>query len=68
MTAMLDKVQQASEWRQALGHEFQIEVDGGINVVTARESKRAGANLLVAGTSVFRADDAAAEILQLRNA
>lgn len=68
MTAMLDKVQQASEWRQAFGHEFQIEVDGGINVVTARESKRAGANLLVAGTSVFRADDAAAEILQLRNA
>jgi ribulose-phosphate 3-epimerase len=68
MTAMLDKVQQASEWRQALGHEFQIEVDGGINVVTARESKRAGANLLVAGTSVFRAEDAAAEILQLRNA
>ncbi|MCX6961254.1 MAG: ribulose-phosphate 3-epimerase, partial [Verrucomicrobia bacterium] len=44
------------------------EVDGGINVKTAAEAVRSGANLLVAGTSVFRAQDAAEEIRLLRNA
>ena len=68
ITAMLDKVRQASEWRESGGHDFQIEVDGGINISTAAESIRAGANLLVAGTSVFRAEDASEEILKLRNA
>jgi hypothetical protein len=52
ITAMLDKVRQASEWRKAGGHDFQIEVDGGINISTAAESIRAGANLLVAGKSL----------------
>jgi len=68
ITAMLDKIRQASDWRESGGHDFQIQVDGGINISTAAESIRAGANLLVAGTSVFRAEDASEEIHQLRNA
>jgi ribulose-phosphate 3-epimerase len=41
-------------------------VDGGINVQTARQCREAGANIMVAGTSVFRAKDRAAEIAALR--
>lgn len=65
---MLDKVKQGDAWRERHGLEFAIEVDGGINVETAHASKEAGASLLVAGTSVFRAEDRAAEIIRLREA
>jgi len=65
---MMEKVRAAAELRAEESLDFDIEVDGGINVDTARESISAGANLLVAGTSVFRAADRASEIARLRNA
>jgi ribulose-phosphate 3-epimerase len=46
--------------------DFEIEVDGGITASTAADSVAAGANLLVAGTSIFRAADVAGEIDRLR--
>jgi ribulose-phosphate 3-epimerase len=67
LTSMLDKVVEASAWREAGAFDFHIEVDGGINVKTAADAVRSGANLLVAGTSVFRAQDAAEEIRLLKN-
>lgn len=63
---MLEKVRRAATWRESDDVEFAIEVDGGINVTTARASIDAGATLLVAGTSVFKAADRAAEIASLR--
>lgn len=63
---MLDKVRVASEWRERDGLDFHIEVDGGITVGTAALSVAAGANVLVAGTSVFKAADAAVEIAAMR--
>ena len=68
LSEMLDKVAQAAEWRKSCGANFHIEVDGGINTVTGAKAIAVGANVLVAGTSVFKAPDAAAEILLLRNA
>lgn len=65
---MMEKVRRGATWREERGLDFDIEVDGGINVETARLSIDAGANLLVAGTSVFRAADRAAEITHLRSA
>jgi len=65
---MLEKVRTASDMRARNGLDFNIEVDGGINAQTARTSIEAGASLLVAGTSVFRAADRAAEIATLRSA
>jgi ribulose-phosphate 3-epimerase len=62
----LDKVRAGSEWRAAHHLDYHIEVDGGINVATARASREAGANVMVAGTSVFKATDVAAEIAALR--
>lgn len=63
---MMDKVRAAAALREENGLDFDIEVDGGINAQTARTSIEAGANLLVAGTSVFKAEDRAAEIRILR--
>jgi ribulose-phosphate 3-epimerase len=65
---MLEKVRTAAKWREDGGYDFHIQVDGGVTLPTAAESTRAGANLLVAGTSVFRAANAAAEIAELRKA
>jgi ribulose-phosphate 3-epimerase len=46
--------------RRLLPDEVGLEVDGGINETTAGEVVRSGANLLVAGSAVFGADDPAA--------
>lgn len=63
---MLEKVETAVRWRIEKGVAYHIEVDGGINTETAADSIAAGANLLVAGTSVFKAADRAGEIRALR--
>jgi ribulose-phosphate 3-epimerase len=65
---MMNKVAVAAGWRDKDALDFHIEVDGGINVSTAALSVAAGADVLVAGTSVFKAGDAAAEIAALRAA
>jgi len=66
MTDMLPKIRTAAEMRAKAGLFFHITVDGGINVETARQCREAGADVLVAGTSVFRAQDRDAEIAALR--
>jgi ribulose-phosphate 3-epimerase len=63
---MMPKVRRARELRHSLGLNYDIEVDGGINPETAHLSIENGANVLVAGTSIFKADDYAAAIRALR--
>lgn len=48
--------------------ETPIEVDGGIGPANAPDVVRAGAGILVAGSSVFNAQDPAAAILSMQNA
>lgn len=48
------------------GRDIQIEVDGGINPMTAAECIAAGADILVAGTSVFSGGDYRKNIEALR--
>ena len=62
----MDKVAEAARLRAENGWTYHIEVDGGIKEDTARVSREHGANVLVAGTSVFKAGDAAAAIRGLR--
>ncbi len=64
----MEKVRGGVALRTDRGLDFDIEVDGGINRETARTSLDAGANVLVAGTSVFKAADRTAEIQFLRGA
>jgi len=47
------KVTQLREMAKAIGHEMDIEVDGGVNVDTAATCVAAGATILVAGSAVF---------------
>jgi len=48
------------------GLSVDVEVDGGIKPSTIAEAARAGANVFVAGTAIFGADDYAAAIRALR--
>jgi ribulose-phosphate 3-epimerase len=60
----LDKI---ARLRAQLGSDgIDITVDGGIDVGNARALAAAGATTLVAGTSVFGADDRAAAVARLR--
>jgi ribulose-phosphate 3-epimerase len=65
---MMEKVRRAKEWRDAHGGKLHLEVDGGIKPETAHLSIENGANILVAGTSIFRAPDYAEAIRELRGA
>jgi ribulose-phosphate 3-epimerase len=62
----MEKVKRAAEWNKTRERKIDIEVDGGINAETARVSIQNGANVLVAGTSIFRAPDYAKAIRDLR--
>jgi ribulose-phosphate 3-epimerase len=63
---MMAKVQAARRWKETTNSHIDIEVDGGINAETARLCIEHGANVLVAGTSVFRASDYRAAIGEMR--
>jgi ribulose-phosphate 3-epimerase len=63
---MMDKVRAARAWKESNKSSLHIEVDGGINPETAALSIKNGANVLVAGTSIFRAQDYASEIRAMR--
>jgi ribulose-phosphate 3-epimerase len=64
--ATLEKVRAGAEWRAKHNLDYHIEVDGGINAATARASREAGADVMVAGTFIFTASDVAGEIASLR--
>lgn len=55
--AMTDKIRIIREKATAIGKDIDIQVDGGINTETAKLVKEAGANVLVAGTFLFKADN-----------
>ncbi len=64
----MPKVTAARALREERGLGFHIEVDGGVDPETAPVAAAAGANVLVAGTSAFKAPDMAAAVAQLRDA
>ncbi len=54
--AMLKKISSLREWIRKEGLAVDIEVDGGVRASNAQEIMQAGANVLVAGSSVFHGD------------
>ena len=66
MYDMLDKVKALRAEIDRQGLDIDIQVDGGINPETAKAAVEAGANVLVAGSSVFKATDRRAAIDALR--
>jgi len=68
MEGMMEKVEAAAAYRKEHNRNFHIEVDGGIDAKTAAISAQAGANAMVAGSSIFGAKDMAAAISAIREA
>ena len=65
---VLGKVERLRKFVDSAGLGTDIEIDGGIDLTTIRPARDAGADVFVAGTSVFRTDDPAAAIEELREA
>lgn len=51
---VLDKISEARRMINETGRDIDLEVDGGVNPQTAKQVIEAGANVLVAGTAVFK--------------
>ena len=66
MADMMPKVAQIRQYIDALNPSCELEVDGGVDPVTARVCVASGANVLVAGSSVYKAPDIEARIRELR--
>lgn len=64
----LGKIETAREWVESHGLRADIQVDGGITAENAGQAIAAGANVLVAGTAVFRSKDPPAAVEALRRA
>ncbi|MCK9536206.1 MAG: ribulose-phosphate 3-epimerase [Bacilli bacterium] len=66
MESALDKIRYLSDMKKQNNYHYLIEVDGGINEQTAVMAKEAGADILVAGTYIFKAADRKAAIEGLK--
>ncbi|GGC27283.1 ribulose-phosphate 3-epimerase [Brevibacterium sediminis] len=62
----LPKITRTREAISAAGLEIKLQVDGGVSAATIDRVVDAGADVLVAGSAVYGADDAAAAISELR--
>jgi ribulose-phosphate 3-epimerase len=66
MADMLPKVQEIKAEAKRLSIEMPVEVDGGIGEGTIAQAASAGVDICVAGTAVFKAENAAAAIESLK--
>ena len=62
----LAKIRELKRIRESYNHTFRIEVDGGVGPENVVELVRAGAEILVAGTSIFHTPDAAEAVRALK--
>ena len=53
MADMMPKAEALAQMRQAMGLNYHIQVDGGINLENVEVATKAGANVIVAGSAVF---------------
>jgi ribulose-phosphate 3-epimerase len=67
MVDMLDKVRHARRIAQRAGGDVWVQVDGGVGPETIAKCAQAGANVFVAGSAVFQAEDPALMIDTLRS-
>ena len=63
---VLPKIEDLREIIDSRALSTDIEVDGGIDLRTVAPARDAGANVFVAGTSVFHADDPVAAVIEMR--
>ena len=63
---LLDKISEIRKRIDATGRSIDLEIDGGVNAETAKQVIAAGADVLVAGTAVFKEKDYKEAIARLR--
>jgi len=63
---LVAKIEAVKQMIDAGGHDIDIEVDGGINAETIKECAAVGANVFVSGSALFRYDDRAAGVAELK--
>ena len=66
MADMMPKVQEIRRYIDAMNPTCELEVDGGVDPVTCKLCTASGASVLVAGSSVYKAEDIPARIRELR--
>ena len=66
MADMMPKVQEIRRYIDAMNPTCELEVDGGVDPATCKLCVASGANVLVAGSSVYKAEDIPARIRELR--
>ena len=66
ISGALGKIQRLRELRARYNYTFRIEVDGGVGPENTAELVRAGAEILVAGTSIFHTPDAAEAVRRMK--
>lgn len=62
----LDKIRELARLKEEKGYDYDIQVDGGIVPETAERCKEAGANVFVAGSYIYDAEDPAQQIQNLK--
>lgn len=62
----LEKTRLLCCWREAFGHRFLIEVDGGVGIDNVRQITESGCDVIVAGNSIFSSPDPAGMIRKIR--
>ena len=67
MADMMPKVEKIRQYINERKPSCELEVDGGVNAVTGKTCIAAGANVLVAGSAYFKAEDPAAFVQGLKN-
>jgi len=60
------RIKRLADLRDNSGYDFDISVDGGVNVENASRLAEAGANILVAGSAVFKSDNPEDTIRKLK--
>lgn len=66
MAGMMPKLRQLRGWINERGLDCELEVDGGIGPDTCKTAVENGANVLVAGSSVYKASNITERIQELR--
>lgn len=67
MQNALEKIKFLDNYRKINNLNYQIEVDGGINLETAKLVKEAGADIVVAGTYLFKSDDFISKVEEIES-
>ncbi|MCI9887626.1 ribulose-phosphate 3-epimerase [Micrococcales bacterium 31B] len=67
LDSMLPKIERTREAIKRSGAEVWLQVDGGVSAQTIERCAAAGADTFVAGSAVYGAEDAAAQIATLRS-